>query len=319
MQLVLVVGSMLLMCACGSVPQQPDATGEVCFDGVDNDGDGTADCADTSCDATARCVPSTAAAPAGIVVPESEPCPAGFEGGATLIHRGLQPGGCAGCGCTPGVTQCRATVWTYPDSNSCFNDVALNGGELIGFPITETCSPEPMTYGFIFGARTNIEIADQTCTPNGTGTPGASTWSETVKFCRASQTGTGCAAEHACVRLAPTADTQCALADAAGTCGDYASVETDWFTGVDDQRTCGACFCTATGGGCTGVVVEVGSDYGCLPFATVADDTRECFGQDYSPPARLVGASQPPTGCTADAPAAGMIAPSGQSTLCCAP
>src|SRR5262245_35015382 len=96
--------------ACGNVPAAPDAVVELCFDGQDNDGDGLADCGDPDCDAGAICVASAADRPAGALVPGDQPCPAGFQGGETTIHRGLQPSECTGCGCTVGDTICEATV-----------------------------------------------------------------------------------------------------------------------------------------------------------------------------------------------------------------
>jgi hypothetical protein len=288
---------------------------------MDNEGDGLADCADPDCDPEALCVPSSADQPAGVVVAEDEPCPAGFTGGETVIHRGLQPSACVGCGCTPGDTTCVGEVWIYDDSNDCSGDVAQSGGVRVTVPITTTCTANPLTYDFLKGIRANI-TATSTCTANGTGVPATSTWAESVKFCRTSAVALGCSATAACVPRAEQPESQCAIADGAATCDSgYATTEADWYTDFEDERTCGACFCTPVGGDCANVLVEVGSDYTCGNHHTVGDDTKLCLPGigEYSPPARLIGAPTAPTGCTADAPFSGDISPTGQTTLCCQP
>jgi hypothetical protein len=310
-----------VLCACGNVPAAPDAQTELCFDGEDNDADTLIDCADPDCDPTAVCVPSTTEQPAGVVVAGDQPCPAGFSGGETVIHRGLQPGGCTGCGCTPGTTTCEAAVWLYTvDHNECPNDLALTGGTPVGYPITVTCNGnEPLHWPMLYGARADVYVLDQTCAVDGTPAPETSTWSETVKFCHASSTAAGCAAAETCAPRAASAAAQCALADGAASCEGYSQSE-DWFSEYDDQRTCGACFCSPVGGNCDNMVVQIGSDYSCGNHAQVGDDQKNCFPDSiYAPPAGLIGTPTPPNGCTADAPISGTIEPSGQKTLCCVP
>jgi hypothetical protein len=313
--------ALVFLCACGNVPAAPDANSELCFDGQDNDGDTLADCADPDCNPTAVCVPSSATQPAGVVVDGSQPCPAGFTGTETVIHRGLQPSACTGCGCTVGTTTCEAHIWTYNvDTNECYNDLAQNGGTEVTFPITEVCDGQ-MTLGFpfIYGMRADIYVAAQSCTPNGNPIPASSGWTETVKFCQAAAAASGCASDQTCAPRAASADAQCALADGVATCDGFTTTDSDWYTDYDDRRTCGACFCNAVGGNCDNMVVQVGSDYSCINHAQVGDNEKNCFGQDYSPPASLVGTSTPPTGCTSDSPISGEITPTGAKTLCCAP
>jgi hypothetical protein len=135
-------------------------------------------------------------------------------------------------------------------------------------------------------------------------------------------TGVGCsAASDICVPLAATANDQCALADGASTCAGYQQADTAWYDDYDDQRSCGACFCTAVGGDCANMIVQIGSDYSCINAAQVGDHMQNCIGGFgiYSPPAQLVGTPTPPTGCDARAPISGEITPTGQQTLCCAP
>jgi hypothetical protein len=308
---------------CGSVPAAPDAAAELCFDGEDNDGNGLADCADPGCDPTAVCVPSSAAQPAGVMVAENEPCPDGFDGGETLIHRGLQASSCTGCGCTPGDTTCTGRIWLYADYSDCSGDVGLSGGALLGVLITPTCTEMPISYSNVPGVRVAI-TGESTCAVNGSPLPATSTWTESVKFCRATGAGAGCAAGSTCVGRAATPAEQCAIADSSACEGDFADSQT-WYTDYDDQRSCGACICNAVGGGCDDVVVHIGDDYTCNPSGDldvyeVADGEKHCDSQgNYAPPARLMGTPTAPTSCEASAPISGTIMPSGETTLCCAP
>jgi len=316
MRLVLLV--VVATLGCGEVV--PADTAAKCFDGLDNEGapDELADCADPLCGDVATCIASTS--DAGVVVGADDPCPAGFEGGETLLHRGLRPGECEGCGCDVGATECTARLWTYADNNVCQNDIGLSDGSMLGITITTECTADPIYYTLSpAGIRADI-IATPTCTPTGSAVPAAPEWMETTKFCAATQVGAGCATGQTCVRKAAAPADQCVLASDAGACDGFASTE-EWFTGADDQRTCGQCFCSGVGGDCNGMVVEIGSDYTCGPFDNnLADNTRICWNQaPYSPNARLIGTATPPIGCTSDASPSGTITPTGGSTLCCGP
>jgi hypothetical protein len=317
--------ALLAVVGCGDVIVQPISL-ELCLDGLDNEDavDGLVDCEDPKCGDLTTCVPTDTPEAAGIVVDENEACPEGFQGGEELIHRGLKPGTCEGCGCEVGDTTCIGKLWLYADTNECYGDTGLSNGTLVGVDITSTCSTNPIYYQYPGGVRADI-TGQGTCTASGAGTPSAPEWQETVKFCRASPAGNGCAAAHACVPKAPTASAQCVLVEGAAACDGFASAESDWYTGVEDLRSCGACFCTAVGGDCSQVQVEIGSDYSCdeggVGFGQlVSDNDTLCWQQaPYSPKARLVGAPTPAAGCTAAATPVGTLTPTGQQTLCCAP
>jgi hypothetical protein len=298
-----------------------------CTNGLDDEGppDDLIDCEDPQCGDITTCVPTTDER-AGIVVDEDEACPEGFEGGETLIHRGLRPGTCEGCGCDVGTTECAARLWTYVDSNDCFGDVGLSGGTQLGIVVTATCSENPIYYTDPGGIRAEI-TATGTCSSSGTPIPAAADWTDTKKFCRVSLVGNGCTADHACVPKTSSPVAQCALVDGLGAdaCTGFGMTETDWYTGVDDQRTCGACFCSPVGGDCNDVQVQVGIDYSCgVVGALIGDGAKKCFGAfpdnaPYSPPVELVGTPTPATGCTATSTPSGTITPTGAQTLCCAP
>lgn len=306
---------------CGNVPAAPDAMIEqLCFDGLDNDGDGLSDCADSDCDPSARCVPDSTDEAAGTFVASDVACPPGFTGGETIIHRGLEPGGCTGCTCAVGPTTCTANVSYYQnDLAECVNDDGT-GGIPVDFPITSSCSLMNLADTTIWGIHVQM-IPNGTCTAGGTGTPGVSDWDETVKFCKSSHIAAGCEAGSTCVAVAVRPEDQCALSTS-GTCSaGYTMTEADWYTDYDDQRTCGACGCTPVDPSCENVLVQVGSDFTCVNHRQVADGEKQCFDPfgEYSPPAQLVGMPTAAPSCTADAPTTGTIAGTGQTTLCCAP
>ena len=264
--------------------------------------------------------PDDVGASGGIIIPGNLACPPGFTAGETVIHRGIEPGACEGCTCMSdgSPAQCSATVWSYGSDAECQQDTGLTSGFRYPMPITFACTGDPIPVDFFsFGARAEI-TATGSCAPSGTPTPGMSTWTETVKFCEASDVGAGCATGQSCVRRAEATTAQCALAAGAAACDGFTMTQTDWYTGYTDQRTCGACSCESEGG-CEAIQVEIGSDYTCGNFALVGDDMKNCYGQIYEPPARLVGAPQPVTTCNPSAPATGAIDPTGQHTLCCAP
>lgn len=313
---------LLLGAAASCSPEERDFAGpagcgtpEACFDGVDNDCDGDADCADADCDSGAVCVPDSDAARAGVLVPEGEPCPEGFAAEETIVHQGLEDTGCEGCSCTPDPTDCLADAWYYQDAAVCTGDVGQTGGTYAG-KVGFACTPNPLNEGtFMFGGvRVSLFEVIQSCSAAGDATPAPPAWGDTRKFCRASSWGAGCDAGRICVpQQAPEA--QCALAASSDACEGYANPRSDWYTGFTDARACGACGCTASGGSCDQVLFELGNDYSCFEAQTLEQGTQWC-GQGYAPPARLVGTPGPST-CTTSASVTGALEPTGQVTLCC--
>lgn len=302
-------------------PDAPDTGDELCFNGIDDDGDDLADCADDNCAPAALCVPlpENSNFAAGVVVAADEPCPPGFDGGETVIHRGLTaPDECTGCGCTAGASKCIAELWYYNNPDSCTLDKEQTSGIFSREIAAFTCDSMPINdnsgTGTTEGARANI-ITSATCTPNGTTTPAPVSWTESKKFCAASKIGSGCSAGSVCVAKQQP-EVQCILANGSKTCDQYTVAEGDWYTDVVDTRTC-TCECSATGD-CSDVSVSVGTDFGCEGGYLLGDDEIHCERQ-YSPAAMLVGTPGAAT-CSATASITGGDAvATGQSTLCCMP
>ena len=298
-----------------------------CFDGEDNEASGTAglvDCADPACGPHATCVESPA--DVGVLVAAGDPCPAGYEGGETLIHQDLiAPTTCEGCGCATGDTKCEATLWLYGSFNECSGDVGLSGGAMLGRVFTDACPMEPIYFTDPGGIRAQIDPVP-TCTATNSASPSAASWGTTKKLCAATESvALGCSTEQRCVPLTTERAAICTQATTPGACPGWETAS-DWYTAIDDKRTCGSCFCQAVGGDCANALVEIGSDYLCTDSDNnLGTGTKRCYtnqGGDippYSPPARIVGEPTPSVGCTADATSSGAATPAGEVPLCCGP
>lgn len=307
----------------GSSTSGPCAVGSIedCFNGLDDDCNGKADCEDPSCTDVAVCEPVALAASNGVLVGEAEACPDGFTGDEQIIHRKLEDTGCAGCDCKLFAPTCTADVWYYDTTSSCSADTNLKSGISAG-TFGTTCS-SPINSGssnnFVLGVRTGPFKIEQSCSPGGQATPAAPTWGETMKFCRANAEGKGCSAGNTCVPKAASAP-HCALAAGTSSCTGFGTAESDWYTGFSDARACGACGCEASGGSCDTMKLAVGSDYACPGTHSLDPGTKECFSGTgiYSPPVQLVG--KPTVGtCSGSAKTTGSLTPTGQLTLCCQP
>jgi len=290
---------------------------EDCFNGLDDDCNGTTDCEDAACTTIAVCEPLPKNAASGVLVPVADACPKGFTAAEQIINHGLQDGGCTGCGCTTGQTSCTGEVWYYKDAASCAADTTQTGGTAVG-TFGSTCDSNPISGGSIYGARTSAWKVKPSCTVSGTADLSPAAWSETMKFCQADAEGKGCGAGNTCVPKQTTAP-HCALAAGSAQCDGFATTQTDWYTGLTDTRVCGACACTVNNATCKGVQLAIGSDYTCTNSTLVNEASKLCFANSvYAPPVHLLGNPKLGT-CAADAKTEGSLTPTGQSTLCCQP
>jgi hypothetical protein len=308
---------------------------EDCFNGVDDDCDGLADCADPDCvPSVAQCVPADALADPGTAmgasVPPTATCPVNFDKtAATTIRTGLAGGACNGCSCGPSPTTCGpATIFTYKTAAECTAD----SSNVAGYPI----SPPSLTpadgckvpmymdglAGMVYGLRVAaIPPVMGACPPAGTASPGPATWASTVKFCPTAVRGAGCAAGQVCVPRIPNSSSMrsCILYSGAHACpaGTTRLLNSDWYTGASDTRSCGACSCVSPrGGSCAGLSVHIGNDYTCDPNdGDVAPGKKLCFS-GYVPGLKVNGTASNGT-CTPSSATAGAITPTGPRTVCC--
>ena len=208
-----------------------------------------------------------------------------LEGAETKLFAGANGGnGCIGCGCA-GETDCSAIVRMYPGTDTCASDVGETRGELAPEPVTFECNDSPIGDGLTSGARIEEMRANTSCSPSGTATVDPARWDERARFCSAPDVAhPDCREGETCVPEMLASDI-CLLANGDVTCpAEYPVKINKWFTGLEDTRSCGRCTCTASGGNCNGVQVQIGSDWTCTDDYAVSTNRRTCQGS-YSPPA----------------------------------
>ncbi len=256
----------------------------------------------------------------GVLEDTMSPCPSGFGGGETRLFGALDPGpGCVGtCACQPRPTSCLGELFIYSTENQCVSDTALVGGQPYGPLVTSQCTPEPVADGFPGGFRLGNWTVDQGCIASGSAAPSPYQWMNATKFCAASLGTGGCDASESCVENAAV-DATCVITSGGAACpAPYTNRITEWFTGLSDTRSCGACQCAVSGGSCEFAQVAIGSDWSCTDQAYLSLQNPKSCGSSYSPPARVLGSASPPT-CTPSSPQVGSIQATGQQTLCCRP
>jgi hypothetical protein len=144
-------------------------------------------------------------------------------------------------------------LFEYSTQAACNADAANSGGTFVG-QVSTTSSP-CLANLFNQGSGFRVAVASATsgsCTPSGSPTKTPASWTTSVKLCRATSVGAGCASGNVCVKKSAN---HCAVADEGSQAcpAGYSRYGTDrWFTGFDDTRACGPCGCGAqTPGDCT--------------------------------------------------------------------
>jgi cysteine-rich repeat protein len=285
---------------------------EQCFNGIDDDCNGAADCADSACNSKATCVPNGSRI--GILVASNTACPQGFTNGQQTLHQGISNGSCSGCGCSSGATQCSAGLYYYATAAACTADTANNAGTYTG-QLGFTCPAAPQAEGTIAGFRaTPMTVTPGACTPGGTASPSTPAWSSDVRLCVTGSAGAGCNSGFSCVPAAPQG-TLCSEKSGSGSCPSNFNQQT-WYEAYQDTRTCGACQCTSSGGDCSKVKVQVGSDWGCSDTLLMSAGERKCGQSIYSPPVRLTGTPTNPT-CSPKSALSGALSATAAHAFCC--
>jgi len=116
-----------------------------CLDGLDNNGDGLADCADPSCNALVQCVPDVGAGnDIGIVLPTG-PCPVGYDA-QVVYHDTLQGMACTGCSCK---TKCSSDLY-LSNVNTCAEASMITtiAGPADGITLCTNIGPYSFGYGY---------------------------------------------------------------------------------------------------------------------------------------------------------------------------
>jgi hypothetical protein len=212
---------------------------------------------------------------------------------------------------------------------------------------TSPCSNDPLPYAsggscVATGCAGASEIATEppaqggACTPNGTSMNPPNAWAETARACQPKSVGGGCSGSQICVPSPPSpfSSKLCIMQAGSVSCpaGSY-SRQRVFYASTQDTRSCApACACAApTNATCTGGAASVytpvaGGMSGCATATSVPVDGQchalggsifggTLYAQATAPPSPPGGGS-----CAASSPqAAGMVTPSGPTTLCCEP
>ena len=305
------------------------ATGELCFNGTDDDDDGFTDCADPDC-GDAVCAPAApegwcGPAPFHLGAADAAPtCPDGLtpiQGGAGDLD--APPAACEACACGPptGGSCGVGTTILYESNNVCSGGIE----EVIEPAAPNTCHSfsvsDPSTQAF--GEPISVS-REGSCQPSGgAATVPAASFSEASLLCTGSA-GSGCG-DEVCVPTLPSTQL-CVFAEGDVPCpeGDYRSRRLI-FTEVDDSRGCGPCTCgPATGETCTGTT-NLYSGGNCNNLVnSVEHDGMTCESFDillFGASALFVPDAGPTGGSCGESGGApeGTATPAGLTTVCCRP
>jgi hypothetical protein len=311
---------------CGNACVEMNAccpVAESCFNGMDDDCDGNADCADSDCTPTTQCVPDPGDTfRVGVqLASAAATCPTSFNTGRTVIRkdpRSASPS-CDGCSCGGPQIDCTVhSVCGYQMANAC----PLPGCTYL------TVSPPSPDGCYVFEDSASLYFGFQISRSNGpeirrcsivTGLPKvpAIVWGREATFCQAERSSrAGCPGGNICVPRQTA--TVCAVTAGAKSCPTgFRTREVDWFLDADDRRTCdpATCSCEATGGTCP-TTVSFGPDQECGGTVQMEIGTTQCLDLIYNPGFRLIGTQTPPS-CAQSNRVTGTLAGKNQQTLCC--
>ncbi|MEZ4225370.1 MAG: hypothetical protein R3B13_30745 [Polyangiaceae bacterium] len=303
-------------------PDAPIGGAEICNNGVDDDGNGQADCADPICIAKGyRCA---AAPPSGWSGPllfytgetPAPACPAGFptriaEGGVTATGT---PASCPSCVCgAPTDVKCVAKFTKYYTAGW-----ACSGGAVkkVSLALDSSCTPLPNISDGAWDVGYDGLAVQASCAATAAGktTKAAVEWSPHRALCGGATTGTSCGAGSACIPPAtpPYAAQACIARAGDHVCPSPYLMSFQIYTGFDDTRDCTACSCTAKGA-CT-AQVSMAHDSQCKTSAKV--DPGAC---DYA----FWATSTAPTFTSAPSCLPSLSTPTGSvarkdlTTVCC--
>ncbi|MDB4967782.1 MAG: cell wall surface anchor family protein [Myxococcales bacterium] len=272
---------------------------ELCFNNVDDDCDGLADCADPDCAPVAVCVPVVAAPFAyGTQEPKTGACPGNTSGAPVYLQDGTGGGcsstcSCGGSGCTAPLT----------------NVVPCPGGALQqpGFAtVTQAgCVNIENANNFRVGSITGTLA----CTKNGAAAPVTPPALTTTLACTMTGTATtgGCGSGQVCVARGAK---QCvSTAGAGATCPSSYPTGATWFSSYTDNRTC-TCSCATAANGCTGASVGVSFFDSKSCIGTAVPEAGDICSNSLLG-AKIVG------GCTLSVTFANPLVFNGARTVCC--
>jgi hypothetical protein len=300
-----------------------------CLDGIDNNGDGKADCEDPTC-TTVECVPAVVGGnELGIL--QAAACPSSDFTDASTQHQTLNSS-CGGCTCSVS-TSCSMTVQFY-QNNGCSPDPASASVTIIGTTNAGlgACAMGSMPNSYGKSIKTgNFAALAGSCVSGGSAAE-QSTWGATKNFCGATRQSSTCGGvSQVCVRKPPAATPMCVrVPSAAASCpAGYPNAQGTWYSGYTPAScSCGACTKNSDGT-CPTAQLTSGmlfySDSACAnadgsrmssaPTSSCVDDltTYGSGSARFAGPITLASTGTCTRPTNTDVPAA----PTGPSTICC--
>jgi hypothetical protein len=295
-----------------------------CLDGLDNNGDGLADCADPTCTAQTTCV---AAVGAGneIGLFTTSACPSTNYSMTEHLNQGLQvPATCSGCNCN-GVQNCSYAIYFDYSTTTC------GSAGYVGTWTSDAGACIAVTPGNPMSIKEVVTATASRCDTI-QGTRDATTWASSSNFCAATRSSATCGAGKTCVAQPPggTACVRIPTPSASCPAGYTTTPKGTWFADTEytDNRTC-ACQCAKSGGSCDFLSMSTG------PSCPMNNPTGAFIGQtcgkkgDFSFNAWTTiaaidaygggsGANRPTCSISSNATTGGTTAsPTGGSTVCC--
>jgi len=230
-----------------------------CFDTIDDNGDGLADCADPTCLDRTECIFDRGGV-AGYVADDGQPCVDEYDV-ATLMHQGAQQSSsrCSGCSCQSDAT-CTITIRFWPkDVPNCANSwvgdspLKLRRFPPGGFPmcaatfpvnnwssVQENGAARPGSIHYYSGSPTQ-----EACVKQGSPSLPARTWTTDATFCGVTRPTSTCGSGKVCVARLPDKK-RCVQLPGASACGGAYPNPSTYSQGfAAEARSCDACSSSA--------------------------------------------------------------------------
>jgi len=305
---------------------------EDCFNLLDDDLDGNADCADDDCVAVVMCVPLP---PPGWSAPGvihtrldgDPPADCGEFEPAGTYHSAYDAGEhtcqCK-CGAPSGGVCSGGSATVYFGSSCTGTTVAVTGAGCF-----DLSSPSSTNTDISLKATAADPTGQGMCSPEVLPLVDTAVWVDAADFCVASQTFAGCGASRVCMRRPPDGfDARACIASTthAQCPADYPSTKT-WYTALKDTRSCTSAGCScghATGGECSGHV-RLHTDTTCSDASTVRSydldgachDTQLAAGDQGSMDFVVSGPGGGACAVAGEGTRMGSVSLEGASTICC--
>lgn len=285
---------------------------EICGDGLDNDCNGSADCADPTCSATYSCVDGVPSDWKVIAFAESSraPCPAGF-GESTAVRTVAGASGQGDCTCDCGAAgNCGSGKVTLA-----FGTDATCAGSTQSISAASGCDKHNGAASFNVGANTFVK-ATPPAAPACVGAP-KSSLAPLVdgRTCALAATG-GCSGSSSCAPNVTGAYAICVQKAGANACPAAFPKGRRGGTTATDTRACSACTCAASP--CS-VDIKLHDSMNCGSTKATFKTSAACTKITNAAFSARGSEATATGGCTVATPPqqTGALTFVGESTICC--